>query len=119
MTQSKEQPFEFTISRNKWLRGDVASSCLLDGRGKQCCVGIYLSAVGVESEELLFRRTANEAVCDLPGSADWLIDREDPLVDELYFMNDMPTGKAFTESDRENKIAQLFATRGVHVRFIP
>lgn len=109
---------KLTINRKKWLRGEGGlESCLLrESDGKMCCVGIYLSALGVSDDSLRDSNTAYIAQArggELPQQALWLFlgeGRED--ADNLYAVNDRKC-----EPCREAKIKELFAKHGVEVMF--
>lgn len=122
---SSEKPFKFTIPRSRWLRG-YDDSALLDSAGNQCCVGHYLSAVGVPREKLLCRTTANTLVSEyeLPDAAKWLVAylpisrrHESEDASELYELNDTSSGDGFTAKERERRIKEIFAKHDIRVQF--
>lgn len=110
---------EFVISRKKWLRGESSthSYLLRPEDGKQCCVGIFLTACGTPAEDLLSQKVAERTM----RAPEWLTDRnafgtEMPKkdVDHLYTLNDSPK---LPEDVREAEIAAIFARNGVTVSF--
>lgn len=115
----ERKAFSFTIPRKRWLRGKGSGeSALLCETGKQCCVGIYLSKLGISDEKLL-DMSAGEDLDRLPKQAQWLVERVGPgrglnskLANELYWVNDEPKLRG-----RETKIKKLFAKVGIRVRF--
>lgn len=128
--------FKLTIDRRIWLRGE-GESCLLDGRGKRCCVGIYLGALGWNDVRLHRASTADAVHCDSKPIPMWLGQDYCRSVDAqiLYRINDLPLGEPRTalpssslapgkpilmldEGDRENRIAEVFARNGVDVEFV-
>lgn len=112
---------EFVISRKKWLRGEGASASALYRREdrKQCCVGIYLSACGVDNETLSKGSAARLlGLSELPK---WLTETNDGMIQDrfsvigsLYATND---DRGTPDPDRESRIAELFARNGVTVSF--
>jgi len=87
------------------------SMLLRPSDGKQCCVGIYLSACGVPNEAL--EHTPNAGVIKsqplvpawlLSATANWLYRKNDDI--HLH------------DSDREAGIQYLFAEAGVKVTFV-
>ena len=104
-----------TIDRRIWKRADEhmesMDSLLLDGEGprKQCCVGIYLSALGVPDEELDGFGTV-DIVDDVPEEAEWLYE----WGSVLYEVNDTKGPGA----EREARVASIFLAKGkVEVEF--
>lgn len=131
-----------TISRKVWWRGETSkllgTACGETTSRKQCCVGIYLSALGAPDSELFDIGGAQQVSRHgLPKEALWLV-RESPLeprrggepsleprrgvcyrdptveAGSLYGIND---NKDLSEEDRETKIKERFARQGVTVTF--
>jgi hypothetical protein len=108
---------KLVIDRAKWLRGEKGY-LLRSTDGKRCCVGIYLSSLGVPDDAMCDLGTAyavHEKVDLLPAEAKWLVTDEDCIACRLYEEND---DRALPESSREDSIALLFAKRGVEVEFV-
>lgn len=117
--------FQLTIDRAVWLRGadaeDGRNSFLLrPSDGKRCCVGIYLSALGVP-DELLSGESEDGGVV-VPCEDDEYETRLHDLVpswlaDEcfVYRIND---DSKLSESEREVAIAERFAENGVDITFV-
>jgi hypothetical protein len=116
---------KLVINRAKWLRGEDAkegkdSYLLRECDGKQCCIGIYFSALGFKDDELRGLGEDSECIVRDP-------DREggyevDPRVPEwvrreteLYGIND---AAYLDEPERERRIAERFAAGGVEVEFV-
>lgn len=124
---SNGKPFTFTIQRSRWLRG-TGFGLLLDSTGKQCCVGHYLSALGVKSERL-FMVSCAQWVKDRLDAANWLViahergSVQSKEANELYYANDRRITKdeprLKKEREREQRIKQLFAQQNIRVRFTP
>lgn len=127
------EPFKLKIDRNKWARGGILPGLLLNGMGSQCCVGLYLSALGVPDEALRGRGCADDVEVQkvLPDQAMWLnfgeLSRSDDA-QHLYSVNDCTLGHAIngeehalvieSEEQRERLIAETFARNGVEVEFV-
>ncbi len=117
--------FRLTIDRSIWLRGadadDGRNSFLLrPSDGKRCCVGIYLSALGIPDE--LLSGESEDGGVRVPVEDDEYETRRHDLVPnwladecEVYRVNDDPK---LPESEREAFIAQRFAENGVDVTFV-
>jgi len=108
-----ETTMKLEIDRRKWLRGEYPSRLLRVSSRKQCCVGIYLSALGVPDEALLDRCYADSCgVGPLPEEARWLLGHSADA-HALYVRND----DAMAEETREIAIAAIFAKHGIEVTF--
>jgi hypothetical protein len=119
----------FTITRERWLRGDAPDgklSYLRDREGDQCCLGFYASACGI-SDEVLLERTSPDEVggpgeADIPHQMQWLVTKDalgegrvsSDACDELMWLNDKPF---FDPVARELAIAKAFAAQGITVEF--
>jgi hypothetical protein len=129
------------IDRKVWMRGGGEGAGLLLFEGgherQQCCVGIYLTSLGVGDNLLAEHLEAGETI---PSSvladlgAGWLIRdgtieaSQDAL--SLYLANDIKwSGDALRthfpqaegealESWRERVVAQIFLKHGIEVEFI-
>lgn len=108
---------ELVIDRRIWLRGKgfEASKLLRREDQKRCCVGIYLQALGVPDKDMEDRSGATSM--ELPSEATWLVHRgwKSDIAGELYEANDR---KGLSLEAREAKIAKLFGTQGVKVKFV-
>ncbi|MEK6883939.1 MAG: hypothetical protein AABY22_30190, partial [Nanoarchaeota archaeon] len=60
---------KLTIDRKIWLRGQRESALLVKS-GKMCCVGIYLNACGVSSDDLY--NILDPSYLEIPKKAKWL-----------------------------------------------
>lgn len=112
---------EFVISRKKWLCGEGSSASVLfrPEDQKQCCVGIYLSACGVDNETLSKRSAAR--LLGLSKLPKWMTEENDGEIQDrfsvigyLYATNDE---RGTPDFERESRIAELFARNGVTVSF--
>lgn len=128
---------KLTIDRSKWLRGkDADEGCnsylLRACDSKQCCVGIYLSALGFTDDELRDKGDDGDCLVEAPSDDEdtldefgesWAVQLEkDPRVPEwlatesdVYSIND--DGK-LAEDERERQIAERFRRGGVQVTFV-
>jgi hypothetical protein len=110
---------ELIIDRRVWMRGCAFTTLLTRfPTRQQCCVGIYLTALGAEDETLIGRSRVSEVWQDVPAAATWLLrDRsslESSDAQELYSLNDKDCA---SESRREQKIAEVFERHGIRVVF--
>lgn len=132
-----EERFKLRIDREVWARGGRSANCLLSrsqdfgGKRRQCCVGIYLSALGVPDDVLRGHGAADEFGVNqmLPESALWLgqgMCRTDSA-QRLYTVNDRSVGLPIrysedpileSEEHRERLVADEFALHGVDVEFV-
>ena len=105
---------EFTIDRAKWgCGGGRGQGQLLNpDTGKQCCVGIYLSALDVPDDKLVNRGTPVDK--DVPPEARWLVNDYGNKTESLYLANDI---EHITPFDRESLIRALFYVHDIHVNF--
>jgi hypothetical protein len=111
---------KFTIDRSKWLRGEDAkdgldSYLLRPSDGKQCCVGIYLSAIGFLDDELHGRTEDTELRHHFSEESDHQVPHWLCAESEVYGIND---SSALSEPERERRIAERFAAGGVTVEFV-
>ena len=109
----------FVVSRRRWLHGTKRRQAegLLLGDGKQCCVGIYLSALGVDDHCLSLVSRASEIAWCLPEEAKWLLgssDKPGGLAHRLYGVNDRV---GISQDQREAKVRKLFREAGIKVRY--
>ena len=105
------------IDRRVWLRGESMSALLRVSTQTRCCVGIYLSALGVPDEALAGNPTAYEVNKFIPESAEWLLGERCENSDDandLYGNNDY---RSLDPATREQMIAAIFARHGVEVEF--
>jgi hypothetical protein len=108
-----------TIDRKVWARGPGDNFLLNPKNGRQCCVGIYLSSLGMEDAALALVETAAWVTGTLPDEANWLLQRlphtwVSKIAEKLYAEND----REQNEEDRERQIAALFAEQGIEVEFV-
>jgi hypothetical protein len=123
------------ISRSIWLRGEGANKSFLlrSSDGKKCCLGIYLSALGVPDEKFL--GIANPCFVEqdiLPAEANWIICKMEngqrinsELARPLMINNDAIVQENGTglkgvgsEQEREELIAKGFFQAGIEVEFV-
>jgi hypothetical protein len=107
---------EFTIDRSRWLRGDVfdTPSQMRDRQGRMCCLGFYAESCGAKA---MTGKACPSDLKDLPEEASWLVVKHDyrSVQDVFTEAND---ASCESEKNREKKIKQLFAERGVKVKFV-
>lgn len=115
-----KKPFELTIDRKKWLRGEGhgQSYLLRPGDRKQCCIGLYLTALHIPDDHLQGKSEPGQ-LQSLPGVSWWLMNNDgscnsDTCFD-LFHLND---DKLLSEKEREKGVKQLFAKHGIQVRFV-
>ena len=112
----------FTIDVDKWLRGkgSINSYLLRPEDGRQCCIGLYLTACGIPDEVLNLKRAAGTISCDLPNDALWLMDSsmdgdiDSDIAEIFYYDND---SQQLTESERRTRIRRQFSLAGIQVLF--
>lgn len=108
------------IEREKWLRGDMEVSRLLNSAGKMCCLGFFGCSLGLTADEIAPHRTPGSHV-RRNTSRDvwptWLL-RDDGYASidgsDLMGIND---DGSITDAERETRIAAIFAKHGVTVVF--
>lgn len=138
-------PHKLVIDRNIWLRGvgSAGSRLLTEREGKrcQCCVGVYLTSLGVPDEALKDQSAVDDSLGDgrfqisptfsecgvlnYGGVPTWLLRVRNKHgtygdVQELYSLNDYSGYGGFvtSEEDREAKIKAIFLRNGVEVEFV-
>jgi hypothetical protein len=105
------------IDRNRWCRGSLETS-LLRHDGRQCCLGIYLSDLGVEDDRLEDRYIPAHLQEALPAEAAWTLgpnNGQSRIAVDLVHTND---DVALDEALRERRIAKLFGDVGIDVTFV-
>lgn len=131
-TETKSK-FRFVVDRRTWYRGrgDFGSRLLRDD-GCRCCLGFECQSRGIADQYLLD--------CELPEGVleTWRfqVPKEQPvrntlenLFTEAGLVDDGQTtdiviritavndDKDYSESDRENRLTELFAERGIEIVF--
>jgi hypothetical protein len=124
-----------TIDRQVWLRGEGEdSSCLYRPRdGKMCCLGIYLTSLGVPKDSLAHVVSPGKLNTELPRGAGWLLRNglHTDIAANLMIANDTGTtgplldpdhcvegdGDRVTPRQRETCIRALFRQAKIRVRF--
>lgn len=114
----------FTVYRDRWLRGDEADggSALLNGVGKQCCLGFLASACGIQNKFLLNARVlsglrvidASQLPIELRPVPSGVVMGETDIARNLYQVNDT---RSITETRRELIITDIFRNLGIEVIF--
>lgn len=116
---------EFVIDRSKWLPGEVQyelgvkAKLLEPSTGRQCCIGVYLSACGMPDDALLNEGWATAVLdADHPLHAWFTAQTEAPQSQHrenaLAFANDICS---LGLAERERRITEEFARGGVTVTF--
>ncbi len=128
-----DERFKLKIDRSRWARGGGNKNFLLDGLGRQCCVGMYLTALGVPDDVLRGTSTADTwgVAGKIPAAGSWLNDNVECRTDDaqlLYTVNDRTPGvvppgddpgpAVDSEEHRERLIAEVFDRHGVDVEFV-
>jgi hypothetical protein len=116
--KSQTKVTEFTIDRSKWGRGCGDGILLSPDDGKMCCLGFYALACGVSPSSINNQGFPSD-VAALPGEMDWLFrafsdESVTPAEEQIASTNDKENLLA---KDREKKIREHFATRGIKVKF--
>ena len=112
-----ELPKSFTVSRRRWLRGDLHDSSLhRKSDHKQCCLGFLAREAGCSLNAIKGLGTPSELkdirlkkLVDVNGY-------DTPTCDKLIEVNDDPS---FSDKIREKKLKSLFKRIGVKVNFVP
>ena len=103
-----------TIKRSEWARGKrTETNRLLDGAGMRCCLGFWCSAAGVSDDDLLGQMDP-EDVATVPLLVEGGYNSN--LASHAIQIND---DVDIADRTREAKLRELFATKGVKVRFVP
>lgn len=122
---------EFTVKRSGWLRGEGGHPSLLfrPKDQKRCCIGFYLKACGLSDSSLEDKPSPYDiprVETALPAAATWLLEHGNGNTSlsseanseyciELMRVNDARLASA---PDRERRIIELFAQRGIIVKFV-
>lgn len=121
---------DLVIDRKVWDRGYSGPKLLrfigFLAQRKQCCVGCYLTALGMKDEDIydeLTVRIVRDSGRYTPPEAEWLFEMSDSptgdykvtVEDTLTDLNDMVI---LDDADRERQIAEIFAQHGVNVTFV-
>lgn len=101
---------EFTVVRDKWLRGEGAQKSYLLRRsdGKMCCMGFYALACGYDVEDIVGVKSLS-----MLGVAGGQLEHDVIALHDytsVYSIND--------NSGDEKEIAARLAVRGVTVTFV-
>ncbi len=129
----KEKPVvrAFTIDRGTWLRGNVknlfgsdAESKLCDVKGRKCCLGFYLEAVGVKA---LVGKADPSDLSRIPKESHWLVEKIPSGIKyagRSYFNSSQCSalveandGYRSTPKARESEVKALFKEQGISVTF--
>ena len=116
---------EFTIDRETWRRGDrgLGLTLLLNPEDNtKCCLGFYASSCGLADEDIEERAVPISIPTNIiPNEMHWLLTSTDFHRDhseecgQLLAANDSGD---IPETERESKIAEVFAKQGITVKFI-
>lgn len=120
----------FVVDRRTWLRGNGPdSSSLLDENGCGCCLGHYAKACSLP-DELIQYEESPAGVCANPsseyGAIPWItkllqseLDDDGNLSETGVCMRLMAVNDAtdISDSKREERLTQLFASIGIAVKF--
>lgn len=110
------------IDRDRWLRGGVSATCLLNRNGKMCCLGFYALALGFQEEHVIeVPQPCEVGKVDTAKFPAWLV-RDFEMTgagSDLMNANDALGGEVKDEKKREKEIRALFKKHGgVTVRFV-
>lgn len=112
----------FIIKRSGWYRGQGGgtSGLLVSFNPRQqCCIGVFMTHLGVADVELRDQSAAEDLKDVLPDEAKWLVDHhhrdnQSPLAKAMYSIND---NENMTDTLREELLTNLFASQGWTVYF--
>lgn len=129
---------KFTINRTAWLRGEGSDKSFLIRMcdGKQCCLGFLGLACGYDIRDLLqsttpvradvvrrnfYRSNENPLPCEATLWPKKIIINDEigytrtDITDHLMAINDK---RNISDSEREEKLTELFESIGIEVEFI-
>lgn len=117
----------FTIDRNRWFRGELPEGSRLrrERDGMQCCLGFYSLACGFSEQEITgvaWPSSLASSMSGFPEQMQWLLEVRPNLrtvQTMIGDLNDQCSNAPFLKDpEREVKIAEIFAARGITVTFI-
>ncbi len=108
---------KLVIDQKKWLNGTddpLEHSMLLNRGGKMCCLGFYLRACKVKTDDLF-----NVALpsSPLPKKASWLLINSNLISSDCHLLTQANDRSEISFNERKTKIKELFAKHDVHVTF--
>jgi hypothetical protein len=118
---------KLTIDRSTWLRGEGSTNAYLRRKedGKQCCLGFYCAALGLDSGKLVDVKSpiGIEALYKdtlFPiEAAKWLFGGNVFNVsEECYQLTIANDTLAIAEDKREETVKEIFAKHDVEVEFV-
>ena len=114
-----EPIMEFTIVRDKWLRGEGGpDSSLLNDAGRMCCLGFFAEACGAKDirgvtwMDAPFRSQVPAWAWDL------LVKYGSDDTDYAASLTKANDNKDIGDDEREAKLTELFAEAGIKVNFV-
>ena len=130
LSKLQGENMEFTIEREKWLRGEGGeTSCLLRKEdGKECCLGQFALACGIAAE-LITEQASPERIelTEFPDKFRWLLteNTRTPELSRRAFLNSMIAEammrindcSGITDEEREVRLKVIFGVQGIVVRF--
>lgn len=116
----------FTIKRSEWLRGNPNTASLLDRYNNKCCLGFFSLACGLtknQIDRLTHPSQVIEENLELKPEVypDWVLAktfhnsiRNSSDINSLIKIND---DTEINDSEREEKIKEIFAKHNITVEF--
>lgn len=125
---------KLVIDRQIWLRGEDSEKSYLRRKsdGKQCCIGIYCSALGIPETQLTGNKDATR-VKNKFLIPEWLFSNKFRMfssgdANRAYQINDAIADSdselkgddniVTSELEREQRITEIFARNGIEVEFV-
>jgi len=106
-----------TIDRGIWDRGGTSQLLRHGSIRRQCCVGIFLSALKVKDARLRGIYQADQ-IEKLPAKARFLVTDDIGPSDKAVDLYDVNDAECIEGPERERRIAELFAAQGIDVEFV-
>lgn len=113
------------IDRSRWLRmtpdaDEGYQPVLLNEEGHMCCLGFCLAAAGVGERRLIGKAYPNAVYIKtpLPKSVRFLVQPYDKGFKTESLFTSINDDEKLTEAERESRLTEEFARRGVDVTFV-
>ena len=115
---------KLSITRSNWLRGEgpISSFLLREEDSKMCCLGFLAKACGAQDGDIVNSKIPSYAKkVSWPKGIVTVTDSElgysTDLTIELMEVNDLHN-KNLSDSIRETKLKEMFASIGIEVEFV-
>lgn len=116
----------FVVDRERWYRGKgYRHSKLLNRNNKQCCLGFYALACGLNEASIKERKTPSEVVCNTEScscksNTQWktkLISSDKVNSQICQILMKVNDAIKLSDEERETKLTKLFKKIGIKVKF--